>query len=265
MFAMMLKITERCSMGCIHCMNDAKPDGKDMEIGVLRDALGFLHGHGLGRENLVLSGGEPTEHKEFDLFMKEIIAFGRETGHFTVVTVTTNGEKILKDPERFKGYVWSAKEAGFHLLFQVSADTRYYPRRIPVHKKIFRMEGFVLCDNCVEQIYPQGRALENEIPWKSKASKCFNVRAIAHQMGPYQMGKETTLRDIEQMLLSHMKFCTPHIGVDGSIRLGESDLCPVCASIYDDMSVIMEKIRAFKCHGCDHVNEQLPEMYKKLL
>lgn len=24
---MMIKITERCTMGCKHCMNDAKPDG----------------------------------------------------------------------------------------------------------------------------------------------------------------------------------------------------------------------------------------------
>lgn len=247
-------------MGCRHCMNNAKPCGKDMEIGVLRDALGFCMNNGLGRTNLVVSGGEPTEHRAFDLFMNEIIAFGKETGHFTVVTVTTNGEEILKDPERFKGYVRDAKEAGFHLLFQVSADTRFYPRRIPVHKRIFREEGFVLCDNCVEQIYPQGRALVNEIPWKSLASKCFNVRAIAHQLK-----EKATLRDIEQMLLEHMKFCTPHIGVDGSIKLGESDLCPVCTSIYDDMKTIMEKIQAFKCHGCDHVNSQLPELYRRLL
>lgn len=259
-FIMMIKLTERCSMGCIHCMNDARPDGIDMELGVLRDVLNFLKAHGLGRTNLVVSGGEPTEHKEFDLFMKEIIAFGKEHKWFTVVTVTTNGEDILKDPERFKGYILAAKEAGFHLLFQVSADTRYYPRRIPVHKRIFREEGFVLCDNCVEQIYPQGRALENNIPWESKGSKCFNVRAIAHQTG-----KGTTLKDIETVLLNNMKFCTPHIGVDGSIRLGESDLCPVCASIYDSMDEIMEKVRAFKCHGCEHVNAQLPDLYKKLL
>lgn len=257
---MMIKITERCTMGCSHCMNDARADGRDMEFGVLRDVLGFLREHGLGRANLVVSGGEPTEHKEFDSFMKEIVRFGKETGHFTVVTVTTNGEEILKAPERFKGYVRDAKGAGFQLLFQVSADTRFYPRRIPVHKRIFREVGFVLCDNCVEQIYPQGRALTNEIPWKSKASKCFNVRAISHQLG-----HDATLKDIERLLQERMKFCTPHIGVDGKIRLGESDLCPVCASIYDDMGTIMEKIRNFKCHQCDHVNIQLSTLYKELL
>ena len=29
---MMLKITERCTMGCKHCMNNAKPDGKGYDI-----------------------------------------------------------------------------------------------------------------------------------------------------------------------------------------------------------------------------------------
>ena len=241
-------------------MNSATPDGKDMSLEVLRDSLSFLRKHGLGKFNLIITGGEPTEHAEFDAVMKEIIDFGKGCTGFTAITVTTNGEAVQKDPERFKGYVRAAQEAGFHLLFQVSADTRYYPRRIETHKRIFREKGFVLCDPCIEQIYPQGRALENEIPWKAKASKCFNVRAIAHQMG-----EGAVLADIERVLMSRMKFCSPHIGVDGSIKLGESDLCPVCASIYDDMETIMAKIRGFKCHGCDHVNAQLSELYRRLL
>ena len=247
-------------MGCCHCMNNATPNGKDMSLGVLKDVLSFLKQHKLGKSNLVITGGEPTEHAAFGQVMQEIIDFNKEYRYFTIVTVTTNGEAIQKDSETFVGYVKRAKEAGFYLIFQISADTRYYPRRIAVHKRIFREEGFVLCDNCVEQIYPQGRALENKIPWQAKASKCFNVRAIAHQMG-----SGATLKDIESILLSRMKFCTPHIGVDGSIKLGESDLCPVCASIYDNMDDIMAKIRNFKCHKCDLVNNSLPGMYKRLL
>lgn len=257
---MMIKITERCTMGCTHCMNSAMPDGKDMSIDVLRDVLSFIKKHGLGRGQIVLTGGEPTEHENFEQVMQEILAFQTQHRHFTIVTVTTNGEAIQNEPERFKRYVQQAKAAGFSLIFQVSADVRYYPRRIGVHKRIFREEGFVLCDNCIEHMYPQGRALENNFPWQAKASKCFNVRAIAHQTGP-----SATLQDIERTLMSHMKFCTPHIAIDGSIKLGESDLCPVCASIYDDMDVIMRKIRSFKCRQCDHVNENLSDLYKKLL
>ena len=64
-------------MGCRHCMNNALPDGTDMELPVLWDALRFLKEHGLGKEHLVVSGGEPTEHKAFDQVMQEIIAFGK--------------------------------------------------------------------------------------------------------------------------------------------------------------------------------------------
>lgn len=255
---MMLKITERCSMGCSHCMNDARPNGKDMPFSVLQDSLAFLKNNNLAKESLLITGGEPTEHSDFDLFMDEIIVSGQR--HFFSITVLTNGEEIIKDPAKFQNHIQRAADARIQLAFQVSADTRYYPRRIPVHKRIFREPGFILCDNCVERIYPQGRALTNQIPWESKASKCFNVRALSHQLP-----KDCTLRDIELALFSRLKFCTPHIGIDGAIKLGESDLCPVCASIYDSMDEIMFKIRNFNCNSCNHINKRLPYEYKNLL
>lgn len=257
---MMLKITERCTMGCPHCLNDAKPNGIDMDEETLKKCLNFLKDNNLASESLIISGGEPTEHKDFDHIMEIIFNFNKLCHHFKLVTITTNGETIQNDPIRFKNYIISAKEAGITLIFQVSADVRYYPRRIQTHKRIFREEGFVLCDDCVEQIYPQGRALENDIPWSSKASKCFNVRALSHQLP-----ESATLRDIELQLQSRLKFCTPHISVHGDIKLGESDLCPICATIYDDMDTIMKKIRNFKCSKCDIINDNLPERYKKLL
>ena len=257
---MMIKFTERCTMGCTHCLNNATPDGKDMELSVLKDTLNFLKENKLGRFHLIITGGEPTEHRDFDVMMNEMFTFNKETKHFAVVTVTTNGEIVQNDPERFKGYIKKAYESGFRLMFQVSADKRYYPRRIETHKRIFREEGFLLCDNCIEHMYPQGRALENHYSWESKCSKCFNVRAISHQISD-----TSTLYDIESVLTSRGKFCTPHIGIDGTIKLDESDLCTPCASIYDDMITIMEKIRNFQCHKCDHINKNLPDIYKALL
>lgn len=257
---MMIKITERCTMGCPHCMNDSKPDGKDMEIEVLKDTLNFLKKNELGKQHLVITGGEPTEHEKFDEVMKEIFKFNKEFKCFNLITITTNGEAIQYDPERFKGYVKQAKESGIVLNFQVSADVRYYPRRIQTHKRIFREEGFVLVDDCIQQIYPQGRALDNNMKWQSKCSKCFNVRSISHQLP-----ESATLKDIESVLTEKLKFCTPHIKINGAIGLGESDLCPTCAFIYDDMDTIMEKIRKFKCNKCDHINKNLPEFLKSLL
>ena len=255
---MMLEITERCTMGCSHCMNDAKPCGKDMDDKVLEDSLEFIRDNRLGT-HLIVTGGEPTEHSDFDKVIKRIIDFSGEFSSSMFISVTTNGETIQKDPDRFKGYVKRAKDLGIVLMFQVSADVRYYPRRIETHKRIFREDGFVLCDNCVEQIYPQGRALDNNIPWKAKASKCFNVRALSKQL------HNPTLEDIINTLAARLKFCTPHIGIKGDIKLGESDLCPSCASIYDDMSLIIHKIQNFKCNKCEHINSRLSDMYKSFL
>lgn len=39
---MLLKITEKCSMGCTHCMNNATPDGQHMSEKVFDDSLDFL-------------------------------------------------------------------------------------------------------------------------------------------------------------------------------------------------------------------------------
>ena len=235
------------------------PMERDMTLDTLDDCLKFLRDNNLGY-TLVITGGEPTEHENFDKVINRIIDFSREFGCFKYITVTTNGELIQDNPEQFQGYIKYAEDAGVILVFQVSADIRYYPRRIKTHKRIFREKGFILCDDCVEQIYPQGRAMENGIPWKSKASKCFNVRALSHQLPEF-----STLSDIESMLSARGKFCTPHIGVDGSIKLGESDLCPVCTTIYDDMKTIMGKIRSFKCNGCEHINKNLDDVYKSLL
>lgn len=258
---MMIKITERCTMGCKHCMNSARPDGRDMSIEVLEDSLNFLKKHHIG-QCLVLTGGEPLEHRDFPAIMGYIAGWNmRHDKYIKLITITTNGEHILDNSDAHLEYIKAFATCGAQLMYQVSADTRYYPRRIPTHKRIFREHGFTLCDNCVEQIYPQGRAKDNNMPWQSKASKCFNVRSIVHQIGR----TKCTLQTIESTLMMHGKVCTPHIKIDGSIGLGESDLCPPCGSIYDTESEIINKISNFKCHGCDIVNNTLDESLKKLI
>lgn len=255
---MMIKITERCTMGCIHCLNDAKPDGKDMTSEVLIDTLNFLKKNNIGR-GLIVSGGEPTEHRNFKDIMETLINWCSNNSRYIIsLTITTNGENIQNNPDQYIDYIKRMKESGTDLTFQVSSDVRYYPRRIQTHKRIFREPGFILCDNCVESIYPKGRALDNNIPWTRISSQCFNIRALSKQ-------GFNTLQSIEFFLLSKNKMCTPHISIDGSIKLGESDLCPKCASIYDEDSVIVDNIRKFKCSGCNHINDKLPEEYKKFL
>lgn len=70
---------------------------------------------------------------------------------------------------------------------------------------------------------------------------------------------EATLKDLVNILLSNGKVCTPVIAPDGSIKIGESALCPKIASIYDSVPEIMEKIRNARCRACKIPWEKLKE------
>ena len=76
-------------------------------------------------------------------------------------------------------------------------------------------------------LYPQGRALKNysDEYWNTIAPKCINCILITKQK------PEATLKDLVNILLSNGKVCTPVIAPDGSIKIGESALCPKIASI----------------------------------
>lgn len=253
---MLLKITEKCSMGCTHCMNSATPEGRHMSEKVLDDALEFIMKNHIGL-HVVVSGGEPTEHPNFMEFMDKILNKLTWCSYPVSIVITTNGLWCLEHPEESKSLV--RKTEYLQVFWQVSTDKRYYPKELPIHKKLWREPGFLLCTDCVEAVYPQGRALENDIPWSAKASRCFNVRAMSKQI------PDASVFTLFNGMAIRGYSCTPSIRVDGSISVGESDLCPSVTSIYDKPEDIIKKIQEFKCHKCDFINNKLPEMYRRFL
>lgn len=253
---MLLKLTEKCSMGCTHCMNSATPEGEHMTLDTLDDVLEFLI-RNEAYEHVVVSGGEPTEHPDFELIMNRILTRFSEERHQSVITITTNGFWCLEHPDAAKRI--AAGTPYTKVFWQVSTDSRYYPKALPLHKRLWRESGFILCDRCVTQIYPQGRALANKLPWKAKASKCLNVRAVTKQLKNPSIGLI-----VEHLFVSHF-YCTPAIRIDGGISLGESDHCPKVASIYNSEVEIIRKIIDFKCHQCDFINNSLDPIYKQFL
>lgn len=245
---MMIKITEQCSMGCSHCMNNATPNGKHMDPKTFRRAIAFQKKY--GGPFVIITGGEPTNHPRFIDYL--LYAANELSGCY--ITVTTNGIWMLSHASVIKE-IW--EKYGSHIMFQVTNDERYYPTPLLSHS-VFELENVILCDR-VEHIYPQGRALENGLEWNSKASKCFNVRAITHQVN------FKDLRTIIGMLAVKGKFCTPHISIDGHIKLGESDLCPNCSHIDKTNNEIIDDIMNFRCNGCNHINSQLPKEYLEII
>ena len=250
---MMIHITEACSMNCAHCMSDCKPSGKHMSVNTLKQVIHWLQ---LNTEcqHTVISGGEPTEHPQFIEMMNTLFTEFDKTEQQKIVTITTNGFWCLDHIAEAKEIAKGSKTV--KVFWQVSTDSRYYPKELPVHKKLWREEGFCLCTQCCDRIYPQGRALVNNIPWEAKASKCFNVRAIARQL------KKPTISDIVEMLWDRHYTCTPSINILGGIKLGESLLCPQIATIYDDEETIIKAILECKCNRCSMITNQLPDVYK---
>jgi len=263
---MLLKITESCTMGCTHCINDAKPCDRHMTEETLVDAVKFMIENGPVR-HIVLSGGEPTEHPEFAAMVAKLmwkLKYNpriQNQNSFCAVTITTNGFWCIDHPDTMDKLTRLSSDKVV-LLWQVSTDKRFYPKELNLTKKVWRKPNVTLCTDCVEALYPQGRA--RNMQYQAKASKCFNLRAITKQL--YDRSHNVTLAAIiNYMEACARKFCTPAIHYDGSIGLGESDLCPAAASIYDRPEGIVKKILDFDCHQCDFINEKLPKEYIALI
>lgn len=255
---MMIKITESCSMGCSHCMNDAQPCSAHMKRDTYNDALNFVIKYASGI--VLITGGEPTEHPQFEQFLEMAL----EDSRIRQVTVTTNGV-WLQTHEHYARMI-EGLYGPRRCFWQVTSDKRYYPTLIDLENPVFGLESMVICEE-VPKIYPQGRAKTNNLPWEAKASKCFNARSITRQLYHRFMmsGKEVKLQDICTGLMAHGFFCTPDIGIHGEIRLGESGLCPSCATIYDDEIQIISKILSFKCGQCEFINKNLPSNIRALI
>ena len=249
---MMIKITEHCSMGCTHCMNNATPNNKHMDFDTFKKAIDFQRKY--GGPFVLITGGEPTEHPEFERFLGYALTYLKSFNN-VLITVTTNGiwlqnhKRFVHDLQYYYGNA---------IMFQVTSDKRYYPTLIDLSLPVFNYDNVVVCDE-IEHIYPQGRAIDNNLEWESKCSKCFNVRAITNQV------EIKDLSTIIGIMALKAKFCTPHISIDGHIKLGESDLCPNCSHIDKTHDEIINDILNFRCDKCNIINSKLPENYKKLI
>ena len=254
---MLIKITEHCSMGCSHCMNNSLPNNKHMSIDVFIDAINFVINN--EQDICFISGGEPTEHPLFLQMLDKCLNEDR----FKVVVVTTNG-KWLEDKYDLVNDYYNKynNNPSYKLIWQVTNDPKYYPYTLNFNLPAFKVPNVVTV-NEINNIYPQGRALENKLKYTAKGSKCFNVRALSKQFK--KKNSKTSFKDILNYLACLGKFCTPHIGVNGDIKLGESDLCPVCSNIYKSDNEILNDIINFKCHQCDMVNDKLDSIRKKFI
>lgn len=243
---MLLSITEKCCMGCSHCLDDARSDSENfITEEMFKYALDFNFKYD---KTLMITGGEPTEHPQFWHFL-DIIA--ERLQYNQVVTVMTNG-MYLSDKDIPKVDELKNKCEG-KILFQVSSIKPYYPIHIDLDQKIFRRKDDFFIVRKIERLEEIGRAAEHQ-NWifTAKAPSCFNIRSITRTQHDFRKSV-SLLRSLE-------KFCTPQIAYDGSIKVGESMLCPAVAHIEDSEEQIAEKISKFTCSyaNCHKLLDKLP-------
>ena len=101
---MLLKITEKCSLGCKHCLNNSNNNGKHVDFNTLKLVMNFLEDNDL-MNYIIITGGEPTEHPDFYKFVEYIVnrvekyaknnykrnKLLSDGKNFHFITITTNG------------------------------------------------------------------------------------------------------------------------------------------------------------------------------
>ena len=249
---MLIDLTYSCSMGCSHCISDCKADQRHIPLPVFKDTLKFLE-----KENVMVwnfSGGEIFEHPEILSMLQILEEFLHSSNTRHAIALITNGRRLVQDKNIYNAVAELKKKLRKdHLIIQVTDDPRFYPTQLTTKeiywlKKLDAIVEGVPSDPCNKEkcLYPQGRALVNypDAEWNTKAPKCANCRLLGGLAGQ-------TFTGLVKTMFANGKTCTPAIAPDGSIKIGESALCPAVASIYDSDTEIIEKIRKFNCHQCE--------------
>lgn len=257
---MLIQLTTQCSMGCSHCLDDAKPHGIHMSLENAHKIIETLKNKGFYDVPMLFSGGEPFENPQF----KEVFELFHEFLAGKPITIATNGVALLDNPDTLEWLLdFRERRGGKHyVLVQVTNDRRYYPR-VFVSSEILKLQrlGFIV-DKVPQGLYYQGRAVENfpDFPYKkyTKAPKCANPKLLHYQL------PQASLRDICLTLMMHGKVCIPKVNPEGRLALGESDLCPPIGYIWDDDSVLFDRMEKLTCKKCKPSYENFLQSHPEL-
>ena len=97
-----VRVTRLCNQRCSFCLDSMNQDGTYIDVDSLKAYIAL--GRKMGRERLILSGGEASVHPEYI----ELIRYGREIGYDWIQTVT-NGMMFA-----YKRFAKAAADAGLN-------------------------------------------------------------------------------------------------------------------------------------------------------
>lgn len=243
---MLLRITNKCTMGCSHCMIDGSgPEGDHMDEETFEAALDFQDS--LGSRFLVLSGGEPTEHPSFFEWVQRAVSW--EKGASKVVTIATNGLFALDDL-KYEMMVRLVEEHQGFVQVQITNDARYYPRNLTLIQHKFERPYWTFVTG-LTVIAPCKRVDQAGIEVSRNAPPCVNVRANVSNLG---------LRRTIQSLECALRVCSPSVDIDGTVRAGEADTCFRLGTVTSSMEHIEKGFSEMACGICGLRDNLTPSM-----
>ena len=238
---MLIQITNRCHMGCKHCLQDAKPRGRHMTDETFDQVMDFCME---ARPMVVnVTGGEPTEHPSWVGYVKTLYTLPS----VKMVTILTNGAWIDDDKQRLAMAKLIRMGKG-RIAVQVYSHPKYYPDHEWTVEHAARFRSIGAIPDFESPIFMQdlGRARKNcqeEVRESDHVPSCINSHMLAIQTRSFP--------DFFMACLQAAKFCRPLIDPDGNIHMSESWLCPAVAHVSDGATEAFRKMRASRpCGGC---------------
>jgi hypothetical protein len=245
----LIKVTNRCSMGCSHCLEDSTPNSAHMPWEGFLEALDFTQRiEGFAWEQgcpsiILLSGGECTEHPDIVRMVEEVISRG------WAPMLLTNG-------------LWLENEELREALLrpEVTNDPRFYPKAPP---KVD--DHHVVYVDSLTVLIPLGRGRrESEhrkgVPLR-KGPSSFNLRSLTRGLGDVVLAVAALRARAGTGLAGH---CIPSISVNGDVMAGESNNCFKVGTVHSSIGMLAEAISNMQCNRCGLENNLTQEQKRAI-
>lgn len=243
---MLFQITNKCLMGCPHCMDDSNPNGGMMDFSTFRKALAFAKDNGVA--HVLISGGEPTEHPMLVDFCEEIdkthIRFSiASNGMWLGDSIKEHGIERLSTLRAFAGGQVYSNPKWYRLHDEIS-------RRFEDAKAKWTSLGWYLDTTDIRSMSDIGRAKTNEQAIAETYASSYHNMCLTACVTAAQVN---SLSDFFHLMLMQHRFCSPMVDYKGDIHMSESCLCPTieCNVNTHTYEQIWEAMKLFRpCGGC---------------
>ncbi|MFT0360203.1 radical SAM protein [Bacteroides thetaiotaomicron] len=257
---MLILITKKCFEACPHCMEDASPDGKEMDMATFIQTLNYARE--IGARTLCLSGGEITTHPLWYEMAEKACDFAKKNG--MCVILESNGTFITNPSivEKLKSIMQNERI----LFMQIVSTKRLYKSYEQVWGRAKEIKAISpkihMFDTIPGPIKPLGRAKGNplfskEIEDSKTAPSCINSALVVRQT-----------RSMKEMILAleiRGMICKPMIDVKGDVFMSECALCPSVGNISEGAFILYQRMKEFlPCNACEQCKNVAKSILKLL-